>query len=518
MALWWEEIWSARLEETEESTDQKSGLRRLAIASVTAFGLSLLTYVVPGLESFQPWVPGEPFPLFRLFTFTPPEGEPSIAEALPGAGLREDPDLLANLPKEDEEAAVETAPSPSEPTVEPQEYAGLVREIEDPTFSMKAFYEALYNTATGAHITRIVHFGDSTIAADDITSTVRIKLQKRFGDGGHGFVLVSKGTMPYRHRNVVHEGKGFKVFQIIHGALPNGRYGLGGAAAKASSDATAIFATSDKGPVGRSVSRFEIFYLAHPKGGSLEWVLDNGMPQVLSTKENSVVDRKFTITTEDGPHRLRLRVLGDGEVHLYGVVLERDSPGVVYDSLGMVGARAARLLNADEAHLASQLELRNPDLIILQFGGNEAGDRAMSMSWYERTLTEVVRRFRAARPNSSCLLMSPLDQGEVGPRGQVRTIPTVPKIVAVQRKVAFAQGCAFFDTFQAMGGEGSMYRWYKASPRLGFGDFRHATPLGYEVIGNMFYKALMKGFADYIARRPKRDGPKKEPVQSLPSP
>ncbi len=77
----------------------------------------------------------------------------------------------------------------------------------------------------------------------------------------------------------------------------------------------------------------------------------------------------------------------------------------------------------------------------------------------------------------------------------------VPKIVAAQREVAEQAGCAFFDTFSAMGGEGAMGRWYKSKPRLGWGDYRHATPAGYEVVGNMIYKALMAGFVEFLGRR-----------------
>ena len=45
-----------------------------------------------------------------------------------------------------------------------------------------------------------------------------------------------------------------------------------------------------------------------------------------------------------------------------------------------------------------------------------------------------------------------------------------------------------------------MRAWFRTEPRLAFGDFRHATPAGYRVIGNMLYKALLKGFADYLER------------------
>ena len=61
-------------------------------------------------------------------------------------------------------------------------------------------------------------------------------------------------------------------------------------------------------------------------------------------------------------------------------------------------------------------------------------------------------------------------------------------------------------------GENAMRRWYKARPRLAMGDFRHATPAGYEIIGNMFYKALLAGFAGYL-----REGSSAEPASTTPS-
>ena len=79
-------------------------------------------------------------------------------------------------------------------------------------------------------------------------------------------------------------------------------------------------------------------------------------------------------------------------------------------------------------------------------------------------------------------------------------MPQVPVIVAAARRAALAEGCAFFDTFTAMGGDGSMRRWHRSAPRLAFGDLRHATPAGYRVVGNMIYKALLRGFADHLQR------------------
>ena len=52
-----------------------------------------------------------------------------------------------------------------------------------------------------------------------------------------------------------------------------------------------------------------------------------------------------------------------------------------------------------------------------------------------------------------------------------------------------------------------MARWYKSRPRLGWGDYRHATPAGYEVIGNMIYKALLASFSEWLARSPEVEVP-----------
>ena len=67
-----------------------------------------------------------------------------------------------------------------------------------------------------------------------------------------------------------------------------------------------------------------------------------------------------------------------------------------------------------------------------------------------------------------------------------------------QRRVAKQEGCAFFSIFDAMGGEGSMGRWYRAQPKLGWADLAHTTREGSRVLGSLFYKSLMKGFADYL--------------------
>ncbi len=56
---------------------------------------------------------------------------------------------------------------------------------------------------------------------------------------------------------------------------------------------------------------------------------------------------------------------------------------------------------------------------------------------------------------------------------------------------------AFFNTYEAMGGEGTMARWYASEPRLVGADYIHPMPAGAKIVGGLWYDALQDGFNDY---------------------
>ena len=76
-------------------------------------------------------------------------------------------------------------------------------------------------------------------------------------------------------------------------------------------------------------------------------------------------------------------------------------------------------------------------------------------------------------------------------------MPTIPRLVAIQRRVAKETGCGFFDTFQAMGGEGTMARWYAAQPRLVSADLIHPYPAGGKIIAAAFTREINSGLNRY---------------------
>jgi len=334
-------------------------------------------------------------------------------------------------------------------------------------------------------------YGASTLGTDAITSSLRRRLQERFGDAGKGFVVMAPAWPTQAHKDVrwTQSGDRWSTYPVTHRSKKDGRYGLGGVLARNQGHARSRFATVTKGPVGRTLSHFELWYQAHPRGGELELLLDGTSQIRLDTRSEVVTDRVHPLSFPDGPHKVEVRARR-GRLHLYGAVLERAGPGVVVDTAMLIGSRANRLLNFDPQHWADQIRRRNSDLLVLFMGDNEIeSDPPPNLTRFEAEFHQVLRRMRAGRPEASCLVLSPTDHGERR-RGRVVTAPLVSKVVEVERRVALAEGCAFLDMFAAMGGEGSMGRWFRARPRLGWGDFVHFTERGSRALGLLIYQAL----------------------------
>jgi lysophospholipase L1-like esterase len=112
-----------------------------------------------------------------------------------------------------------------------------------------------------------------------------------------------------------------------------------------------------------------------------------------------------------------------------------------------------------------------------------------------------VKRLQSALPDASILLMSPMDRGERNGQGEIETIAAMPRLVKIEAKIADETGVAFINTFQAMGGEGTMARWYAAEPRLVGADYIHPMPAGAKIVGELLYGALRDGYNEYKLRQ-----------------
>lgn len=392
----------------------------------------------------------------------------------------------------------------------PPKNGSLVGALERPA-ALRRFFEALAKLEAGQaqEDVRITQFGDSHTAADIETAAVRRALQARFGDGGRGFISLGRPWKRYGQDGVrggmSNEWAPEKA-KLDHGKLVgDGAYGLLGIGLFTRQHGARAWAD-----ISSKTSRVELAYLEQPSGGAFDVVIDGVRVVRVATRGEQATSsfRSFDVA-EGTAHQVEVRAVGDGDIKVFGLSLARTQPGVVLDALGIIGARVSTsLLSWNEQHFAEQLKHRSPSLVVLAYGTNESVDVDMPQHTYERTLVDALGRVARAVPGASCLLLGPPDraiptsktQGSKKNDSESSTWITAPKIaeiIAAQRRVAEAAGCAFYDQFTAMGGDGSMATWAAEEPPRGQKDRVHLTREGYAQLGASFSSDLMRAYAGW---------------------
>jgi lysophospholipase L1-like esterase len=374
-----------------------------------------------------------------------------------------------------------------------------VPDLEDSALAMAPFYEHLAQVARGTakdHV-RIAVYGDSNLTRDYLTGAMRRTLNTVFGDGGHGYVALVKPWGWYQHMDVRHGDDGaWEGINVTTQTTYDERYGHAFIAAHSnwSKSRTWVETADENAPTGRTVSSFDIAYVKGPWYGGFAAEVDG---QTLAEVDTNAPDFSagFTkVTVPDGPHKLVVAVKS-GSVQLLGVSLEREKPSVVVDSLGVGSMNCICMLRGDPAIHDATLQRRAYDLVIVHLGTNLFDARKVGPC-YE----EMIARHKHALPGVPMLIMTPPDF--IGMKNPPRTAGWILDTMVAMKDVAKRTETPFFDFFAAMGGDGSMARFYEAH-MTGPGDWVHFNADGAAYMSDRVLHAIWKGFARYLDEHPR---------------
>lgn len=381
---------------------------------------------------------------------------------------------------------------------------GVPVEVEDPGhLGLARWYTALRATSTGG-VARALHYGDSTIAADGIARTVRARLQARFGAAGPGFVTAAFDPSWNQRTDVATVRRGDWALRTILFGGAGGRYGLGGIVGIARPGAGVRLHAVDAAGASQVVRHVEVWHQAGAGYGTLVVRADGVELARVAAEAPETEDHTLVYELQQGATELELSAAA-GPVPLYGVVLETGQPGATWEALGVIGVGSKSFTTYAGAALAEQVARRNPDLIVVMLGGNEAGYPILSVDrgrGYVPIYTAALDLIRAGAPTASCLVVTPLDQGFVDEAtGEARARPGMANLVAAQRTAAQSRGCAFWSAWDAMGGAGSALTW-ATSGAMATGDLVHLTQRGVGVIGDLLADALLRDYDRWLAETP----------------
>ena len=399
-------------------------------------------------------------------------------------------------------------PEPA-PPVEPVVTGAAAVEYPD---QLRSYFNHLQALEAGgrplsAHdgTVRTLQFGDSHTAADMFTGRMRALVQAKFGNGGAGFSFAGHPFAGYRILGTSRSQSPGWIAEGVHFTkIYDTQLGLGGVAN------TSTHAGDDV-VLDAPCSRMEVQYLDQPGGGSFS-LLEDGV--VLSTAGTDGTDGPATLAEPCAPpatsdaaanqfatHHFEVQAQSSAPVRLLGFVTEQ--PGATYEAIGLNGAEASLMLRWNQRDFQTYLKQRDPALIVLAYGTNEAGNSNWTYAAYRAMLGRLVDMLHQTTPDASILLVGPPDRStRVGRGRRAGWTPYAATlhITEAQRDTCREHGCAFWSWRDRMGGLGSMNRW--AADGLAQGDHVHFTSSGYVRLADFFYSDILAAYHAWQAANP----------------
>ncbi|MDE5760866.1 MAG: SGNH/GDSL hydrolase family protein, partial [Bacteroides sp.] len=184
----------------------------------------------------------------------------------------------------------------------------------------------------------------------------------------------------------------------------------------------------------------------------------------------------------------------------YGVALDGLS-GITVDNFSLRGNSGLSLRSIPAWMMHGFNKQRPYDLIILQYGLNVASKQQLNYDSYVKGMRTALQHLKEAFPQASILVVSVGDRDYKTEEGELRTIPGIKSLVRYQHSMAADEAVAFWNMFEAMGGEGSMAEMVHAKPSMANYDYTHINFRGGKRLAGLLYEALMYGKEQYDRRR-----------------
>jgi hypothetical protein len=170
-----------------------------------------------------------------------------------------------------------------------------------------------------------------------------------------------------------------------------------------------------------------------------------------------------------------------------GILLENENPGITYHSIGVNGASVDVFLRCE--HFEEDIELLSPDMVIFGLGINDASEADYNPTLFKENYLTLVNKFRKVNPDCFFLFITNNDSyKKIGKKYYVNR--NALKVRKIMYELADELGGAVFDQFEIMGGLQSMEKWRLA--KLAQNDRVHFTKAGYELMGKLFFNALIR--------------------------
>ena len=426
------------------------------------------------------------------------------------ASLEEDTATLEPIKKiEDVVAFLEELEIDSTEIKDSIQKAELARRIklshiqwpEDDRSSMFTLFDDLEKVKTKKTKARIMHYGDSQIEGDRITSIIRNEIQKYYGGTGPGIIPVVEGVS---NASIIQKNSNnwnrFTLFGRPDTNIKHRRYGplcsFGMYTYPTDSNLTETqTAWVDFGQSGMTYWNTKQYSQAYLYYGHAvdSFTVTTSIDGELFTTETYPPTSGFSTLKwnfKKAPKHFKVEFSSIVSPEFYAFSFEGSS-GVTVDNIGLRGSSGTLFKRLDGAQLRGFMKAQPIDLFILQFGGNtvpyiKSEKKAIGYgNWFRSQIKYLMK----LNPNTAFIVIGPSDMA-TKIDGEFTTFPYLEMVRDVLKKAAFESGAGYWDLYEVMGGKNSMVSWAEAEKPLAGKDYVHFNSLGTRKVSELFMKAF----------------------------
>ncbi len=371
-----------------------------------------------------------------------------------------------------------------------------------------AFFDSLFcdmeRAKESGNTVRILHYGDSQLEMDRISSVLRQKLQEHFGGSGPGFVPMIQRvpTVSLSQSAAGNLTRYAMVGDSLTRRMPTKRYGILTQAVKVTGQGSFTFRRTQNRysqELVKNISKVTVLLGNNSRKMELSLKCDTLPVQkaVLDTASRGVSKVIWNLPGNVGKGSITFK----GDAEIYGIALDGDS-GVNVDNVALRGCSGSIFVNMDTLVMKESFGMLDTRLIIMQFGGNAMPgiSSLKGISSYVKRIARQFDYFRKVAPESQLMFIGPADMCK-SINGRLTSWPLLSQLNDSLRVTCLNNGVAYWDTFNVMGGAGAMIKWVKHNPALAGPDYIHFTSRGAERIGEALSKSFLLYYDLFRIRR-----------------
>ena len=360
-----------------------------------------------------------------------------------------------------------------------------IEDYSGDSTAMSKFHKALADIEKNPKAVRIAFYGDSFIEGDIFCGSFRDSLQSIFGGRGVGFVPITSGVAGFRN-TIKHSFDNWRTSSLISRTDSTAEYGPAGYCFVPLEGNWVEYKPSRKRFL-REFNTVKLYYKNYEEAAVKVSLNRDTTQKTMQLKRSNQLEewsyRGRNIKS------IRFQFEPFDSLRLFGASFE-DGAGVYVDNFSLRGNSGISLTGISRSMLTKFNSYRNYKLVILQFGLNMVVEDSLNYKAYVKRMVKVINNLKKAYPQASFLLMSVSDRSS-NSRGKFETMNAIPAMRNAQRMIAQETNIAFWDMFQAMGGENSMVRFVMSKPALAAKDYTHLNHNGGKKLAGLLVKSLL---------------------------